>query len=255
MTPVDSLTLRRHLGIEGDAHATPLSPRQVLVQASGEMNASPGAYRENVLIQWLGSASAPWPPSSGSVLMFGEGGAALRMTFACEACGKGAAYAGVELSRLKSKGWEVTAPRGMLATALSTGSIRVGDTVRVVRAVFAPLEASHAGRVRQVLSKLPSGRVTSYTQLAELAGAPTGFSYRGFPGLLKAANADERVGGAHRVLDSKWAIPTNARGEAHLPGQAERLRAEGVEICAENGRAVNVDTVAWEPTHEELFLG
>ena len=35
MTPVDSLTLRRHLGIEGDAHATPLSPRQVLVQASG----------------------------------------------------------------------------------------------------------------------------------------------------------------------------------------------------------------------------
>ena len=189
---------------------------------------------------------ATWPPQSGGVLRLGERGAALRVAFACEPCSKGAESAGVPLDEL-SRAWKRRAPRGLLTTVLSAGSVAVGDEVWLQLGCFAPLEAEHPARVREVLHLLPRGRVVTWTKLAALAGAPTGFSMRGMPGLLKRA---QQLGApAHRVVDSAWTtIPR------HLPEQRALLEAEGVRVCAESGRLLEERAVAWVPDHGELFL-
>lgn len=92
----------------------------------------PGVLHENFHIALLaGQAAKLWPVPSGSVLSIGTAGAALRVTFACEPCAKGAAAAGVPLVDL-SRAWQRHAQRGLLATVLRTGSVREGDDVRLL---------------------------------------------------------------------------------------------------------------------------
>lgn len=278
MTPTACLELKECLGVIGDVHADLLSPRQVLVAASrfktinavsslprppplssgscsqsgdpadpgttAELGLPPGALRENVHIALAGEAS--WPVPSGGVLSIGDGGAELRVTFACEPCAKGAKYAETDLDLL-SRGWKQHAQRGLLATVVASGTIRHGDEVRLLPKSrwFGSLSSEHPTRVRHILAKVPPGRVLPWTQLSRLAGAPTGFSMRGMPGLLKKA---EGLGSpSWRVVDSEW------KGIAkHLPEQREKLRAEGVELN-EEGEVLNRERCAWNPSHEELY--
>jgi len=243
MQSVETLSLIAREGIDGDVHRSALTPRQCLVLSS-RPDVAPGAFRENILVEF---APGKWPPPSGSVMHLGGDGAALRITFACETCGKGAAKAGVALESLKFTGWEAAAPRGMLSTPLASGSVAVDDEVRIVCGQYAALSDSHAERVRALLARVPHGKVTSYTQLHKFAGAPTDYSSRGFPGLLKKALADGSAS-VHRVLDSQW------RTTRHFPEQADLLQAEGVPLDAATGRVFGaVESVAWAPTHEELF--
>jgi putative phosphoesterase len=249
MQPVQSLALVAREGIKGDVHQSQLTPRQCLVQSS-RAGVVPGAFRENVLIDF---APGQWPPKSGSVLRLGFADAALRITFACEACGKGAAYAGMELKQLKIRGWEAAAPRGMLATVLASGHVAVGDEVRMRPGQYAALSDTHSDRVKAVLARVPAGRVTSYTQLHLLAGAPTDYSSRGFPGLLRKALADGSPA-VHRVLDSQWRAPRNGEGTLHYPEQLGLLAAEGIALDAITGKVLGArESVEWAPTHEELF--
>jgi putative phosphoesterase len=249
MQPVTSLTLVAREGIKGDVHQSQLTPRQCLVQSS-QPGVVPGAFRENVLIDF---APGQWPPKSGSVLRLGGADAALRITFACEACGKGAAYAGMKLEQLKFRGWEAAAPRGMLATVLASGRVAVGDEVRMRPGQYAALSDTHSDRVKAVLARVPAGRVTSYTQLHLLAGAPTDYSSRGFPGLLRKALADGSPA-VHRVLDSQWRAPRNGVGTLHYPEQPGLLAAEGVALDAVTGKVLGArESVEWAPAHEELF--
>ena len=82
---------------------------------------------------------------------------------------------------------------------------------------------------------------------ATLAGAPTGFSMRGMPALLK--HARQHGAPVHRVVDSAWTtIPR------HLPDQRALLEAEGVRVCAESGRLLDARAVAWAPDHGALYL-
>ena len=81
------------------------------------MRAVPRACPQNVWIEW-DAAAATWPPRSGDVLRLGAAGAALRVTFPCEPCSKGAASAGVPLDEL-SRAWKRRASRGLLTTVLS----------------------------------------------------------------------------------------------------------------------------------------
>ena len=82
---------------------------------------------------------------------------------------------------------------------------------------------------------------------ATLAGAPTGFSMRGMPALLKRAR--QHGAPVHRVVDSAWTtIPR------HLPDQRALLEAEGVRVCAESGRLLDARAVAWAPDHGALYL-
>jgi putative phosphoesterase len=254
MSPCETLELQAGVGIDGDVHGTSLSPRQVLIHASvGDGADVPaGAMRENIHLCVDGGGAA-WPPVSGSVLRLGRGGAALRISFTCEPCAKGAAHAGVGLTELSSK-WKVRAPRGMLATALRSGRVSAGDEVRMVTSeAYAPLEDEHPARVRHVLSKVPHGKVLTWTLLGQLAGAPTGFSMRGMPGLLKKAAANGAP--AWRVVDSKWRCPRNAEGHLHVPDQCERLRAEGCSLSSD-GEVIESEreSLQWSPEHAELYL-
>ena len=82
---------------------------------------------------------------------------------------------------------------------------------------------------------------------ATLAGAPTGFSMRGMPALLKRAR--QHGAPVHRVVDSAWStIPR------HLPDQRALLEAEGVRVCAASGRLLDARAVAWAPDHAALYL-
>ena len=259
MTRSASLALEACLGIAGDVHANERSPRQVLLAATCESGASgpsapmgaslglpPGALRENLHLSLaVGLPARLWPVPSGSVLSIGRGGAALRISFACEPCAKGAATAGVSLSEL-TRDWKRHAQRGLLATALRSGTVRDGDEVRLLAGEkYAPLESEHPARVRHVLGKLPRGRVLPWTELAQLAGAPTGFSMRGMPGLLKKAAGMGAP--SWRVVDSSWkGIPQ------HLPQQKQLLEEEGVEMDAD-GRVKERERVRWEPSHQQLY--
>ena len=261
MASCEALELRMGVGIVGDVHASPLCPRQILLhgdvdrrgppagessQAKSSQGPQAGAMRENIFLQ-LGAA---WPPPSGSVLSVGERGAAVRVSFACEPCADGAAYAGVDLCEL-SRQWKARASRGMLATALRSGWVGVGDEVRLLACErYAPLGLEHPQRVRHILSKVPHGKVISWTLLAQLAGAPTGFSMRGMPGLLKRAAANGAP--AWRVVDSKWRCPRNADGRLHLPDQYERLGAEGCRLSPD-GDVVDREGTQWAPEHSELY--
>ena len=259
MSRTGVLKVEACLGIAGDAHANRRSPRQVLLAASHEpipgqppvslgsgLELLPGALRENLHVSLLpGCGAELWPVSSGRVLSIGTGGAALRISFACEPCAKGAERAGAELSEL-SRGWQRHAQRGLLATALRTGPVREGDGVWLLNAErFAPLANEHPARVRHILAKVPRGRVVPWNELAQLAGAPTGFSMRGMPGLLKKAAGMGAP--SWRVVDSTWKIVPQ-----HLPQQKQVLEEEGVET-SEEGRVTEQQRVRWEPSHQELY--
>jgi alkylated DNA nucleotide flippase Atl1 len=101
--------------------------------------------------------------------------------------------------------------------------------------------------VRETLAKVPRGKVISWDVLAALAGAPTDFSMRGMPGLLKKAAT--RGLPAHRVVDSSWCTISR-----HLPEQDASLEAEGVRICSQSGLVLDKAVVAWSPSHEDLYL-
>ena len=118
MAPRQTVQLEAMLGIDGDVHASPWTPRQVLLQTD-DAGGSPGGYRENFRLAMRGTGA--WPLASGSLLQLGEDGALLRVCFPCEPCSKGAEYAGMELAALSEK-WKQRAPRGTSKSAHETRS-------------------------------------------------------------------------------------------------------------------------------------
>ena len=78
------LSLRARFGIEGDANAGGVGPRQVLLVAMETLQAfklQPGDLRENVVVAGVPLDDLP----SGSVLQLGDS-ATVRLTFHCEVC-------------------------------------------------------------------------------------------------------------------------------------------------------------------------
>jgi hypothetical protein len=181
------------LGLDGDVHADPRSPRQVLLAGAPAYQAlglAPGSLRENLLLD-LDTAGM----ASGSVLRIGRQ-ASLRLSFQCEACGSLDAHA-PGLSRT------VGARRGMLARVLDGGPIRVGDPVTMLEQELPALSEDWRERVARILEAVPPGQVIGYAELAHVAGVQSSYC-RAFPRLLA------RLGPAYAVK----AVP--ARGGATL---------------------------------------
>ena len=258
--PFDTLTFIKFEGIAGDRHASPLSPRQVMLAcACGDASTlPPGAMAENVLVD-VGTArcATVWPLESGSVVEIGEQ-VRLRITFAREPCASGASLAGVAFSVFAPGGpKEVlkTASRGMMATVLQGGVAHLGDEVRTNGDIaYHPLSSENvqsrlAYIVPLVLRRCPKGRVVTYHQLASWAGAkPPNLYVRRLPELVKQALADGLP--AHRVVDSNRRCIMK-----HLPNQVDELTAEGVGLVAAAPQQYTVPpTAVWEPQHEDLFL-
>jgi len=175
--PVDSeeIFLRRGVGIDGDCHANPVSPRQLLIVCTGAYdycNIPPRSLRENILVR-----AANLKLSSGSLLWLGAD-AAVRITFECEPCGR--------LNKFRPKlSKEIVGKRGYLARVVRSGLVRPGDRVRVEPDVFHAFSDNWRDRIISVVQKLPEDCWISYSQLAELAGVPKAFC-RAFPRVLRS---------------------------------------------------------------------
>jgi hypothetical protein len=160
------------LGLSGDLHADARSPRQVLLAGAPAyevLGLPPGVLRENLLLD-IDTAGL----ASGTIVQVG--GARLRLSFQCEACGSLDKHV-PGLARAIGK------RRGMLARVLASGDIRVGDPVSILDQRLPALPEDWRERVALVLEAVPPGMVIGYADLAHVAGIQSSYC-RAFPRVL-----------------------------------------------------------------------
>lgn len=154
-----ALALAGH-GLDGDIHADPRSPRQLLLADAttyADLALPAHALGENLLID-LDTATL----ASGTVLQVGLE-AQLRLMFSCEACG--------QLDRTRpGLANSIGKRRGMLARVERGGPIARGDAIVSLGMVKPAWPDDWRERVRRVIEAVPAGQVVEYGQLARLAG-------------------------------------------------------------------------------------
>ena len=177
-TPVDRAIAVTGHGLEGDRHADPRSPRQLLLAgtpAYDDLRLPPLLLRENLLLE-LDTATL----ESGMLLRVGLE-TILRLSFQCEACGYLATRLGGSTCALGPR-------RGMLARVEQGGEMRVGDEVVILDARRPALPEDWRERVAMVLDAVPSGMVMSYAGIAHVAGIQSTYC-RAFPRVLAKLGA------------------------------------------------------------------
>lgn len=240
MVSVKALSVETHVGPRNSVCPGERSPRQVLLADAEDVEAlglKPGGLRENMLLRGVGVSKLP----SGTILECGP--VSLRLTFDCEPCGHlidKHPGRGLTLSGLKGR-------RGVLATVLSGGTVKISNPVRVGKmAAYEPLSSDVKGRIHWLLRLLPKGRVATYESALLWVGAPSGYS-RALPAMLKSGLKLDPTLAAHRLVESSGRVPTQ-----HLPHACVALRAEGVEVDTDG--KVNLQAHSWQPTHKQLYL-
>ncbi len=212
-----TLQLLRGYGIQDDASAQLGSPRQILITDLGTVRhfkLQPGDLRENIL---LNESLGEW--ESGQIWQVG--GALIRLTFLCEPC--------VYLNRLQpGLAKRIQQQRGWLGMVVQSGAIAVGDPVRPTVHRLPALPHDVKGRFYELLARIPAGKVITTSDLIVALGVTPSY-YRVFPTFIKQAASHLPV---HRVV----AIAGDLFAQS-MPEQAERLRAEGVEL--QNGKVPN----------------
>lgn len=206
------LTLRRGLGIEGDAHAIPGSPAQVLLVSApvlAEFGLQPGDLQENILIN---GAVEDW--RSGQVLQIGS--ALVRLTSLCEPCD----YLETLRPRLVR---QIIGRRGRLGIVMRDGRVQVGDDAVLSKHQFPPIPDDTRGRFNEFVARIPSGKVVCASDLLLALGLTKSY-YRTIPILIKKS-----IGlPVHRLVARDGSL------SRHIPNQAAALAAEGVEVV--NGK-------------------
>ena len=165
-------------GLDGDIHADPASPRQLLLADAAVYNSfglPAHALRENLLVDF-DTASL----SSGTVLQLGEQ-VRIRLMFQCEACGQ------LDLQR-RGLARALGNRRGMLARVLEGGTIVAGDEILQLEGRMRPWSEDWRERVVAVLDAVPPGQVIDYARLARVAGIQSSYC-RAFPRLLARLGA------------------------------------------------------------------
>lgn len=183
-------------GLVGDKHASPCSPRQLLLagmDAYRQFDLPPTALRENLLIDFSVENFR-----SGDLLQIGNG-VVLWMTFHCEPC---------SLLERRCPGTvkSIGRQRGILARVLRGGEVLEGDSVRILRSSIPMLSDDWRRRVLNVAQAVPSQHYITYRQLAELAGVATAYC-RAFPRLLSMlppAVASRIRSGTSLAAGRKW---------------------------------------------------
>jgi hypothetical protein len=179
---VDGVRALAGHGLEGDKHADPFSPRQLLLageDAYGDLSLPAHALGENLLFD-VGTARL----ASGTVLQIG-GEAVLRLMFQCEPCGALDGFQAGLSGRIGPR-------RGMLARVLAGGMIRAGDRILDTGRALPAWSDDWRERVAQVLHAVPDGMVLTYARLALLAGVQASYC-RAFPRLLKSLGYADRA--------------------------------------------------------------
>lgn len=223
MAATDSLILVAGLGIQDDINAHKLSPRQILVTATSELDAlalPPGALRENLVI----ATDTPGDFQPGSALT-SAGGVEIRLTMYCEPC-KQLLPLAADLAGLIGR-------RGILGVVVGGGQLRRGEALELIAGRYPALPDSVYQKFLDFVPTIPRGRVVRYSDVALAIGADNSF-VRAIPGYIKRSVATGVP--LHRIV--------SARGQllATVPDQAVRLMAEGVPSTG----AVDLDTYLWQ---------
>lgn len=205
-------------GLEGDRHADPRSPRQLLIAgrpAYDALKLPPLLLRENLLLD-IDTAGL----ESGMLLRVGEG-TVLRLTFQCEACGYLAEKLGGPVRALAQR-------RGILARVEAGGTIRVGDEVVILDQRGPALPEDWRDRVAMVLDAVPSGMVITYADLARVAGVQASYC-RAFPRVLAKLGS----GRAERAVSARSADPSPRWDGAsyHTPMSSQREHCDSPGAC------------------------
>ncbi len=177
MVPVEEVAGVAGRGIIGDASAAADSPRHVLLVSERDLRAlgvSAEGLRANLVVD---GELATLP--SGSVVTFGT--LALRITIACEACGR--------LNEVRTGlAKEVGARRGLLARVVGSGRASIGDRGRVTVHAMRSLDADWKQRVLEIVMNVPPDSVISYAALARAAGVQATYC-RALPTVLRTLAA------------------------------------------------------------------
>ena len=224
------LSLRARFGIEGDANAGGVGPRQVLLVALEtlqEFKLQPSDLRENVVVAGLPLDDLP----SGSVLQLGDS-ATVRLTFHCEVC-KYIGTLGVKPIQLLEN------RRGFLAVVLTDGIVCEGDPVRVLDRCYDSVPDKTSDRFLWVVKQIPFGKVMTYKQIVDVLGVSRSY-YRVLPTYMR--RVAEQAYPLHRILDSKGCLTQ------HVDNQRALLECEGVEINAGRGSIgwVDISLFGWD---------
>ena len=233
------LRLKAGRGIEGDIHANPISPRQVLIVrqedlSKGSMGCGPitdiqpGELGENLVINRVsGSEFVP-----GAMLEF-AGGSAIRLTFYCEPC-----------KRIAGLVWsikDIEQKRGILGVVVQDGILRAGEDFKIQPGAFSPLSEIPYQRFLDFLAQVPVGKIVTYASVLVGIGVDQGY-LRAIPGYLRKAAAAGYP--SHRVLDSKGYLTP------HINDQGDQLLAEGIEVIKDADKYwVLVDKYLWNSSY------
>ena len=120
--PVQQATAISGMGLEGDRSCRANNPRQVLVmdkETLDELRLEPGNIKENITTTGLDLSQA----QVGQVFFMGDQ-VTMEIVGPCEPCGK------MDAIRPGLKG-DLDGRRGMLATVINGGPLRVGDPIRI----------------------------------------------------------------------------------------------------------------------------
>lgn len=171
--PASSVQAIANYGLAGDRHASPRSPRQLLLageDAYRSWKLPAASLRENVLVDF-----SVRELQSGDLLRIGRD-VILWVTFLCEPC---------SLLERRCPGTLKTigSDRGMLARVVRGGCIETGDPVLACHAAAPAFSDEWQSRVLQVARAIPPGHRISYGQLAEIAGVHAAYC-RAFPRVL-----------------------------------------------------------------------
>lgn len=223
MREVEEINLKVGHGIEGDINANPISPRQVLVVRYEDIidfAIPPGKLRENIVI--VGVKSENFIP--GSLISF-DSGAAIRLTFHCEPCKR--------IAQLVASLKTIRAKRGILGVIINSGTLHVGNNVRIQTNKFPALSEKPYERFLDFIVKVPSGKVVTYKQIIAAIGVDNSY-LRAIPTYLKKTSADDYP--IHRILDSQGYLTR------YVPKQRDKLHFENVEILNESDLCSNTNT-------------
>jgi len=222
MRAVEALALVARFGIAGDIHAHKLSPRQVLVTLTSELDAlglAPGTLYENLVIE--GAVPEDFRPGSAIV----SGAVEIRLTMHCEPCQRIAPLVG-NLAAMVGR-------RGILGVVVHGGTLRTGDAVSLIPGRYSPLPASVQQKFSDFVATIPAGRVVRYRDVTMAIGVDDSF-VRALPGYIRR-NLDAGLP-LHRIVDGRGQLL------AALPQQAGMLAAEGVP----SDGAVDLSRFLWQ---------
>jgi methylated-DNA-protein-cysteine methyltransferase-like protein len=105
---------------------------------------------------------------------------------------------------------------------------------------------ARARRILETIRDIPTGRVASYGQIAEIAGIPRGARQVGY--VLRHLSEGQDVPW-HRVVQSNGRIAFD-KGSPEYREQADRLMLEDVAVL---GGRVDIERYRWQPGLDELL--